>query len=143
MILCATARLAQTLRGEAPAGALVWRTAPALTLAQWFAELADEALLSGLASLPQALDPFAERLLWEQVIAGAMTPGDSPLFDIQGMAASAVEAHALMRRWNLVVTADQGGDETRLFWLGKASFCGAVRRGSGWIWPVNNWKSLR
>ena len=122
MILCATARLAQTLRGEAPAGALVWRTAPALTLAQWFAELADEALLSGLASLPQALDPFAERLLWEQVIAGAMTPGDSPLFDIQGMAASAVEAHALMRRWNLVVTADQGGDETRLFLAWQSEF---------------------
>ena len=132
MILCATARLAQTLRGAAPVGAQVWRTAPALTLAQWFAELADEALLSGLSPLPQALDPFAERLLWEQVIAGAMTPGDSPLFDIQGMAASAVEAHALMRRWNLNLVADEGSAETQLFLSWQSEFLRRCKAGQ-WL----------
>ncbi len=132
MILCATARLAQTLRGEVPDGAQVWRTAPALTLNQWFAELADEVLLSGLHKLPQALDPFAERLLWEQVIASAMAPGDSPLFDIQGMAASALEAHAQMRRWNLDVAADHGGDETRLFLAWQSEFLRRCKAGQ-WL----------
>ena len=132
LILCATARLAQTLRGEAPAGAQVWQTPQALTLAQWLAQLADEALLSGLASLPQALDPFAERLLWEQVISAAMTAGDSPLFDIQGMAASAGEAHALMQQWNLNFDPAGYSDETRLFLSWRSDFLQRCQAG-GWI----------
>lgn len=129
LTLCATARLAQTLRGAVPLTAPVWRTRPALTLAQWLAQLADEALLSGLASLPQVLDPFAERLLWEQVITAAMRAGDSPLFDIQGMAASALEAHALIRQWNLSFTGDQGSDETRLFLTWQSEFLRRCRAG--------------
>jgi exodeoxyribonuclease-5 len=132
LILCATARLAQTLRSAAPAGAQVWQTPPALTLAQWLAQLADEALLAGLASLPQALDPFAERLLWEQVIAEAMAAGDSPLFDIQGMAASAGEAHALMRQWNLSFSSDECSDETRLFLSWQRDFLQRCAAGQ-WI----------
>ena len=72
LILFATARLAQTLRAAAPAGAAVWQTPRALTIAQWLTTLADEALLSGAAILPQALDPFAELLLWEKVIADSL-----------------------------------------------------------------------
>ncbi len=131
LILCATARLAQTLRSEVPAGAEVWQTPLALTLNQWLAELADEALLCGHASLPQAIDPFAERLLWEQVIAGAMAGGESPLFDIQGMAASAVEAHALMREWGLQLSVSQISDETRLFLNWQSEFLKRCRA-SGW-----------
>lgn len=132
LILCATARLAQTLRGAAPDGVQVWQTPPALTLAQWLAQLADEALLCGLASLPQALDPFAERLLWEQVISAAMTPGDSPLFDIQGMAASAGEAHALMRQWNLTFAGESCSDETRLFLVWQSEFLRRCQAGQ-WV----------
>ena len=62
LFLCATTRLAQTLRGELPAAQAVWRTRQALTLGQWLAGLADEARLTGIAELPTALDPFSERL---------------------------------------------------------------------------------
>ena len=115
LILCATARLAQTLRGAVPVGTTIWQTPRTLTIAQWLASLADEASLSGVATLPQALEPFAELLLWEKVIADSLPESSSPLFDIQGMAASAAEAHALGRIWQLPVPQAAGADETRLF----------------------------
>ena len=61
--LCATTRLAQTLRARVPAGQAAWLTPPALTVGQWLGSLADEALLGGIADLPAGLDPFAEKLL--------------------------------------------------------------------------------
>ena len=129
--LCATTRLAQTLRAAVPAGQTVWRTPPALTLGQWLGSLADEALVSGIADLPACLDPFAEKLLWEKVIAASLTEA-APLFDIQGMAASAVEAHALSRLWNIKPAADQLSDEGRLFAGWQAAFEKRCREG-GWI----------
>ena len=129
--LCATTRLAQTLRAAVPAGQTVWRTPPALTLGQWLGSLADEALVSGIADLPACLDPFAEKLLWEKVIAASLTDA-APLFDIQGMAASAVEAHALSRLWNIKPAADQLSDEGRLFAGWQAAFEKRCREG-GWI----------
>jgi exodeoxyribonuclease-5 len=133
LYLCATSRLAQTLREERPADALSWQTPQALTIAQWLTMLADEALLSGTADLPQALDGDAERLLWEQVIADALASGTSAaaaLFDLPGLAASAMEAHALCRRWAI----DAGGvsDEMRLFALWQVSFLKRCRE-AGWI----------
>ncbi len=132
LILCATARLAQTLRAAAPAGAAVWQTPRALTIAQWLTTLADEALLSGKASLPQALDPFAELLLWEKVIADSLPESSSPLFDIQGMAASAAEAHALCRIWKLQPDEHQLSDEAKLFIGWQAEFARRCRT-SAWI----------
>ena len=114
LFLCATTRLAQTLRGEVPAGQTVWRTPQALTVSQWLATLGDEALLAGIADLPLALDPYAERVLWEKVIAGGLSEA-APLFDLPGMAASAAEAHALCRVWNLLPESAALADEARLF----------------------------
>ena len=114
LFLCATTRLAQTLRGEVQGGQTVWRTCHALTLAQWLGSLTDEALLSGVAELPAMLDPFAERLLWEKVIAASLTEA-APLFDIQGMAASAAEAHALSCIWNIRPASAELSDEAQLF----------------------------
>jgi probable DNA repair protein len=131
LILCATTRLAQTLRGEVPSGQTVWRTRQALTLGQWLAGLADEALLSGLGQLPVALDAFAERLLWEKIIAASLTEA-APLFDLQGMAASAAEAQALCRIWQLSPGGALLSDEARLFAGWQAEFekhC----RARGWI----------
>lgn len=119
LILCATARLAQSLRRAPPsATAQVWRTPRALTPAQWLAGLADEARLTGIADLPQALDPFAEQLLWEQVIAASLD-GAAALFDIRGMAASAAEAHALCQVWQLAPGGAMAAEECRRFaqWL--------------------------
>lgn len=131
LTLCATTRLAQTLRGEVPAGKRVWQTRQALTLGQWLAVLAEEARLSGFADLPVALDPFAERLLWEKVIAGTLTEA-APLFDIQGMAASAAEAQALCRIWKLKPGGGQLSDEARLFIGWQSEFEKRCRAG-GWI----------
>jgi exodeoxyribonuclease-5 len=133
--LCATTRLAQALRGELPGesagNSAVWRTRQALTLGQWFAALADEALLTGLGDLPQALDAFAERLLWEKVIAAALTDA-APLFDIQGMAASAAEAQALARIWKIRPGSAALSDEAKLFVGWQAEFDKRCRN-QGWI----------
>jgi exodeoxyribonuclease-5 len=131
LFLCATTRLAQTLRGELPGEQAVWRTRPALTLGQWLGALADEALLSGIAELPVALDAFSERLLWEKVIAGSLTEA-APLFDIQGMAASAAEAQALARIWKLKPGGSQLSDEAKLFIGWQAEFDKRCRS-NGWI----------
>ena len=131
LTLCATTRLAQTLRGEVPAGQTVWPTRQALTLGQWLGELADEAQLSGIADLPAALDPFAERLLWEKVIAASLSDA-LPLFDIQGMAASAAEAQALCRVWQLRPAGAALSDEVRLFAGWQAEFDKRCRA-SGWL----------
>ena len=130
LTLCATTRLAQTLRGEAPDGQTVWQTRRALTIGQWLATLADEALLGGIADLPAALDPFAEFVLWERVIAGSLTEA-APLFDIQGMAGSAAEAHALSRLWHIRPTGNQLADEARHFAAWQVEFdrrCRATNR---------------
>ena len=134
LTLCATTRLAQTLRAALPSGQTVWQTPLALTVGQWLATLADEALLSGLADLPTPLDPFAERLLWEKVIGASLTEA-APLFDLPGMAASAAEAHALCRIWRLAPGGDGLADEARLFLGWQAEF---VRRcqAQGWIDPA-------
>ncbi|WP_150430867.1 PD-(D/E)XK nuclease family protein [Dechloromonas sp. CZR5] len=131
LTLCATTRLAQTLRGEVPAERRVWRTRQALTLAQWLGGLAEEAGLTGLADLPTALDTFADRLLWEKVIAGSLTEA-APLFDIQGMAASAAEAQALCRVWKLQPGGTSLSDEARLFVGWQAEFERRCRA-DGWI----------
>ena len=131
LFLCATTRLAQTLRGALPAGQAVWRTRQALTLGQWLGELADEAELTGLAELPSVLDPFAERLLWEKVIAASLTEA-APLFDIQGMAASAAEAHALARIWKLPAEPGALSDEAKLFTGWQTEFVKRCRN-NGWI----------
>ncbi|MFZ2269732.1 MAG: PD-(D/E)XK nuclease family protein [Azonexus sp.] len=132
LLLCATTRLAQIRRGERPAGQRVWRTTPALTVGQWLAGLADEALLCGIAELPAALDPFAERLLWERVIADGLDTASAPLFDIQGMAASAAEAQALSRIWSINPAAGQASDEARLFAGWQAEFLKRCQAG-GWL----------
>lgn len=134
LYLCATTRLAQTLRGELPAERAVWRTRQALTLGQWFATLADEALLSGIADLPVGLDAFSERLLWEKVIAASLTDA-APLFDIQGMAASAAEAQALARVWKIRADGSALSDEAKLF-IGWQTEFDKRCRSNGWIDPA-------
>jgi len=131
LFLCATTRLAQTLRGELPAGQGVWLTRQALTGGQWLASLAEEAMLGGLADLPLALDPFAERLLWEKVIAASLTEA-APLFDIQGMAAAAAEAQALSRIWTIRPDGSALSDEAELFVGWQAEFEKRCRS-KGWI----------
>ena len=145
LYLCATTRLAQTLRARRPPGAAgAWRTVSALTLGQWFAQLAEEAQLCGLAELPQVLDPYAERLLWEQVIADTLAQSAgaaAPLFDLAGMAASAQGAQQLLRLWPDLaasLVAPELADEAQLFRSWQGEFLRRCR-GRGWL-DLGGWQ---
>jgi exodeoxyribonuclease-5 len=131
LVLCATNRLAQSLRGEIAPGAVASLTRRALTIGQWLGQLADEARIAGLAELPEPLDPFAERVLWETAIEPSLAAA-GPLFDLPGMAATAAEAHALCRAWNLAPGVPALSDEARLFLDWQARFEEKCRA-AGWL----------
>lgn len=114
--LCATSRLAQTLRARRPAdGAAVWPTCEAMTIGAWLEGLIEEAALAGLAEPVVTLDAHGEQLLWERVIADSLDAGAAFLFDVRGMAASAAEAHALCVTWGLSPAGSELSAETRHF----------------------------
>jgi exodeoxyribonuclease-5 len=93
--------------------------------------LADEALLTGVVDLPAVLDPFAETLLWEKVVAASLSEA-SPLFDIQGMAKSAADAHALAQVWAVNIEGHALSDEGQLFIGWQAAFEKHCSK-NGWI----------
>ena len=131
LYLCATSRLAQGLRNTPAVEGSAWLTPRAMTLGQWLDELLDECLLTGETMLPQALDPYAEGLLWEKVIAASL--GEAmPLFDLAGMAATAAEAHCLCRIWGLKPGGEFLSDEGRQFLAWQADFLRACTAG-GWL----------
>ncbi|WP_205203526.1 PD-(D/E)XK nuclease family protein [Azonexus hydrophilus] len=102
LYLCATSRLAQSLRQANDAVTERWRTPAALTLAQWQTQMAEEILLSGRATLLPALTAESEQLLWEVVLAQAIGgEASAELFDLSGLAAEAMAAHALATHWQL------------------------------------------
>ncbi|HEY7987241.1 MAG TPA: PD-(D/E)XK nuclease family protein [Methylophilaceae bacterium] len=129
LILCSTARLARGLRlahsrAQRLAGLTQWQPLRALTLTQWLEELTQRAILSGSAppkDVPHlTLNGMAERLLWEQVID--RTTSSQQLFDVSGMAQSAMEANALMQAWGVRFPDDLHTDETRQFLRWRAAF---------------------
>ena len=81
-----------------------------------------------------------KRLLWEKVIAESLTEA-APLFDIQGMAASAAEAQALVRVWKLPAEAGALSDEAKLFVGWQADFEKRCRS-KGWIDPAGLHRQL-
>jgi len=122
LYLCATSRLAQTLRAIPPSDECrVWRTPRTLTLGQWFADLGNEALIAGLDDLPNPLDTFSEGLLWEQVIASSLSDA-AQLFDLGGMASAAAEALALQRNWMLPDSGAEVSSEGGLFLRWRDAF---------------------
>ncbi len=129
LILCSTARLARSLRashGRArqQAGLAQWRPVQALTLVQWLEGAAQRALLSGdippLEIPARVLSGMAERLVWESVIAGSLK--ENALFDVPGMAQSALEANVLMQAWGVRFPDDMHTEETRQFLRWRAAF---------------------
>ncbi len=98
--LCATNRLAQQVRESIPSDApTAWLAPVAMTVSQWLASLSEELMLTGIALLPAPLSPFAEQLLWEQVIDQSLAEDEAAIFDLSGMARNAREAHGLIRHW--------------------------------------------
>jgi exodeoxyribonuclease-5 len=134
VVLCATHRLARHLRLARDQACLArglarWRPLAAQTVSQWLSAAATQALLAGDIAAETAprlvLSASQERLLWERVIADGL--GDSPaaeLFDLEGLAAAALEANALMETWGIRVAAqaDGAGEETRRFLQWRAEF---------------------
>ncbi|MFY9328664.1 MAG: PD-(D/E)XK nuclease family protein [Georgfuchsia sp.] len=127
LILCATSRLAQSLRWQddrarVAAGETSWATLNTSTVAQWFAQLGEAALLRGVNDpllSPRVLDAFQEAVLWEEVIAESIPDYASSFFDVPGMAATAMEANALMVVWGVVPFGGESEEETQAFlrWL--------------------------
>lgn len=120
LTLCATARLAQTLRATPPAaGQAVWQAPATQTIGGWLNDLLEIATLTGKLTPQLPLKPLNERLLWEQVIAASLPAEAQPLFDTAGMAKTAAEAHALCEHWQIGAALRSQSlalaEETRLF----------------------------
>lgn len=124
LVLCATTRLAQSLRERhaaacLQAGKTQWATLQCRTPDQWLQTLTDELALrlaptdGPLAWLP--LDATQEALMWERVIRADLGDGAAILFDISAMARSAVEAHSLCRVWNVACDIEDASEETKRF----------------------------
>ncbi|MFM9912539.1 MAG: PD-(D/E)XK nuclease family protein [Methylophilaceae bacterium] len=132
LILCSTARLARGIRlahsaAQQSVGLKQWQPLQVLTLTQWLEGLTQRVLLSGKIppqDIPRStLGSMAECLLWEQVITKA-TSGNpqQQLFDVTGMAQSAMEANALMQAWGVRFPDELHTDETRQFLRWRAAF---------------------
>lgn len=114
VVICATLRLSQMLsriHDEAADQSSSWQSLKSTTLQQWLLDLYDDMALRGeepadLSGL-RVLDPFQERLIWEQVIHESLDRNAAMLFDINALAATAAEAHALIYNWHISI-AGQG-----------------------------------
>ena len=113
VVICATVRLAQTLvhahdvSANAAAGDRAsWQALNATTFQQWLAQRFEYMTLRGQEppALRQVrlLDPFQERLIWEQVIHEHLDHGTAALFNVSALASTAAEAHALMINWAIL-----------------------------------------
>ncbi len=122
LILCPTARLvraiqmdtAQTNRAN---GQAQWQSTPLHTLSGWLDSSIEVAALAGNIVQPQTLlSPFNEQLLWEDVITQSLKKnafGD--LFDVSGLASTAMQANQYMVAWKLHIPRDQRSEESRQF----------------------------
>jgi len=139
VVLCATARLADSLRRahgklQAARGAVTWQALQSATPAQWLDHLTSGALLRG--EIPPAGVPGAfltraqERSLWEQAIA-ADAGAAVELFDREGMALAAMEAASLERAWRIEVADALHTEEYRAFLRWRENVAESCRAG-GW-----------
>lgn len=145
LIICSTARLAQSLRDAHSHEQLAqsqrqWQPLQAMTLQQWLDDLIEQASLSGQIALAQTplgmLDAMQERILWEQAIAGTLAQEAlGALFDQTGMAVAAMEANRLLLEWNIVLGDVEQTEETRQFLHWREYFRKHCKQ-SGWLESV-------
>ncbi|MBU3736700.1 MAG: PD-(D/E)XK nuclease family protein, partial [Methylobacterium sp.] len=138
LVLCATARLARSLRlargrDRIAAGSTLWPALQLSTPEQWLQETHAAAMLCGNVppgSLPlQPLNALRERMLWERVIRDALAENAlQPLFDIAGMAAAAMEANRLLLEWDIALPQTAPTEETLQFLGWRAAFQALCRR---------------
>lgn len=129
LILCPSARLARSIqhdiaRTQIQSGLSHWQSPPVKTLSQWLDQIIEESLLTG--EPPQAqtlLNPFNEQLLWQEVISKSLQKnvfGD--LFDVAGLASTAVEANKYVIAWNLHVPREYQAEESKQFIAWQRAF---------------------
>ena len=137
LILCATQRLARNLQiadgaRQAAAGAAVWPTLTALTVDAWLAQLGEQIALTGAVPAQEVparvLSSFEEALVWRRLIAAELEA--EALFDLDALARTAAEAHALALDWHLPLDAADGGqhEELRRFRAWRRAFFDTCRR---------------
>lgn len=124
-MLCATARLARSLRqagmrADLARGQARWQPPQLFTLDAWLQQRYTEAMLGGAIDpgdvALHVLTPLQEKLLWERVITEALADDAAlPLFDCAGMAAAAAEASRLLLEWDIPLPAGVLTEETRHF----------------------------
>jgi exodeoxyribonuclease-5 len=114
--LCATNRLAQTLRSASPDQAQdVWETLQAFPLETWLDQLGEEAMLSGVLPAQVVLDAFSEKMLWQRIIESSIDRESAPLFDTAAMATKAADAYAMSTMWALELPREGLSREAALF----------------------------
>ena len=142
LILCANNRLSRSLRlgfaqQQADQGLTVFPTLNTFTVSAWLSALGEEITLTGrvqeTAVPARVLSTFQERLVWKQVIR--QQGRDDPtlaLFNLDGLAETAAEAHALLSEWQLPLAENDGAEETRLFLNWRAAFVDLCAQ-RGWL----------
>jgi exodeoxyribonuclease-5 len=140
VVLCATARLAASLRRahgdlQSAGGAATWQPLQSSTPAQWLDHLTSAALLRGEIPPHSLLGTFLswpqERSVWEQAIARD-TGAAAELFDREGMALVAMEAASLQQVWRIEVPDALRTEEYHAFsrwraWVGETCRADAWR----------------
>ena len=139
VVLCATARLASSLRRaqgdlQAARGVVTWRALQTATPAQWLDHLTSAALLRGEIPPASRVGTFLswpqECSVWEQAIA-ADAGAAAELFDREGMALAAMEAASLQRTWRIEVAEALHTEEYRAFLLWRERVIETCQAG-GW-----------
>ncbi|OAM52788.1 hypothetical protein A7981_04920 [Methylovorus sp. MM2] len=144
MIVCSTARLANGLRWvhgaeQVAQGQSQWQPLPALTLSQWLDGLIEQLVLQGdipIEQLPRkVLTNAQERVLWERVVERMLDSDVASLFDLSGLAASAVDANSLMQEWDIVIQSANYAEEVEQFLKWRDEFrCQC--KAAGWLEPT-------
>ena len=129
LILCPTARLAQSIKNDIArqhinAGQTQWQSSNVMTLNQWLDSAIEQKLLAGEITAPQMLlSPLNEQILWQQVIQQSLNKNSvSDLFDVAGLATAAMEANKYMVAWRLHVPREQMAEEARQFVQWQSTF---------------------
>ncbi|MGB4811996.1 MAG: PD-(D/E)XK nuclease family protein [Methylophilaceae bacterium] len=131
IILCPTARLARSIqldiaKQHARNGQAQWQTANVQTLSQWLQSVIQTAQLTGALPVNQpvfALSAFNEQLLWQEAITQSLKNNAfGALFDVAGLAATAMEANQYCVAWQLHLPHEQLAEESRQFLQWQRAF---------------------
>ena len=90
----------------------------ATTVPQWLNGVIEDAQTCGHFQSgerkPKTLSPIQTRILWEKALQGA-GGNEEALFDVEGLASVAAEAHSLVRTWQIGLPEGSYSEETQRF----------------------------